>query len=118
MDMENAEPIINRKLATFLICITCLVATVFAQDHLKAAIRQHTVSLAWTASTSAGVTYNVYRTQMQRFYKRPLATGVQATAYDDNSVRSGQTYWYIVKAYDPKTKNESVASNETQAVIP
>ncbi|MBZ5547413.1 MAG: hypothetical protein LAO22_05535 [Acidobacteriia bacterium] len=40
-----------------------------------------------------------------------------STAFTDNSVTAGQTYYYVVTAVDASS-NESGYSNETSAVIP
>jgi fibronectin type 3 domain-containing protein len=40
-----------------------------------------------------------------------------STAYTDNTVASGQTYYYVATAVDGNSQ-ESGYSNETQAVIP
>jgi len=40
-----------------------------------------------------------------------------STSYTDNSVQAGQTYYYVVTAVDG-SGNESVDSNQAQAVIP
>jgi fibronectin type 3 domain-containing protein len=40
-----------------------------------------------------------------------------ATAYTDNTVQAGETYYYVTTAVDSRGI-ESVFSNETMAVIP
>ena len=102
-----------------LLCILCLVASLSAQDRLRVSTRRnHSVTLQWNASTTTGVSYRVYRTQTQNVYSGPLVTGISGTSYIDTSVRGGLHYWYIVRAFDPKTNQESTASNEVQALIP
>jgi len=76
----------------------------------------HQVSLAWTASTTQNVTYNVYRSVTSGSYSTPLATLIGGTSYTDNSVTSGQTYYYVITAVSGGM--ESNHSNETTAVIP
>ena len=49
---------------------------------------------------------------------RPLHQGEPAGAtYAGNNVQAGQTYYYVSTAVD-SSNNESVYSNEAQAVIP
>ncbi|MGO9274515.1 MAG: hypothetical protein ACLQOO_30510 [Terriglobia bacterium] len=78
----------------------------------------HTVSLNWTASTTSGVTYNVYRATSSGGYNysAPLATGISATSYTDCSVTLGQAYYYVTRAVSGSTT--SVNSNEMSVTIP
>jgi hypothetical protein len=79
---------------------------------------QHTVSLGWTTSTSTVVGYNVYRgTQSGGPYAVLTSSPDPSTSYTDNSVQAGQTYYYVITAVDG-SGNESVDSNQAQAVIP
>ncbi len=78
---------------------------------------QHTVSLTWNASASGVVGYNVYRgTTSGGPYAQVTAMNAD-TSYVDNTVQSGQTYFYVTTAVDVSGR-ESVYSNQTQAVIP
>jgi fibronectin type 3 domain-containing protein len=75
--------------------------------------------LNWTASTSTGVTgYNVYRSTVSgsSYAKINLSLVVGAT-YTDATVVSGQTYYYVTTAVDA-SGDESIYSNDVQAVIP
>jgi hypothetical protein len=77
---------------------------------------QHTVTLTWKASTTAGVNYNVYRRGLSGSVKlnpAPLA----ATTYVDRTVQPGQTYSYVAKAVTANGA-ESIASNEVTVTIP
>jgi len=79
---------------------------------------QHNVSLSWTGSTSTVVGYNVYRgTQSGGPYVGLNGSPNATTAYTDNSVQAGQTYYYVVTAVD-SAGTESVYSNQAQAVVP
>jgi HYDIN/CFA65/VesB-like, Ig-like domain/Abnormal spindle-like microcephaly-assoc'd, ASPM-SPD-2-Hydin len=79
---------------------------------------QHSVSLAWTASTSTVAGYNVYRgTQSGGPYAIINGSTETSTSYTDNSVQAGHTYYYVVTAVDG-SGNESVNSNQAQAVVP
>jgi hypothetical protein len=85
---------------------------------------QPIVSLAWNASPSVGVKYNVYRsgTRGECFKiksddcKKINLSPVAGTIYADNTVQGGQSYFYVAKAVGPSGK-ESSPSNEAQAVI-
>jgi hypothetical protein len=78
----------------------------------------HSVTLDWTASTSAVIGYNVYRgTVSGGPYAQLNSPLVTTTQYQDSSVQSGQTYYYVVTAVDP-SHVESTNSNETSATVP
>jgi fibronectin type 3 domain-containing protein len=79
----------------------------------------HSVSLSWTPSTSWNVDgYNVYRgTTSGGPYTKLNSSLVTTPSYTDTTVVSGQTYYYVATALDT-TNNESVYSNEAQAVVP
>jgi hypothetical protein len=79
----------------------------------------HSVSLNWTASTSANVKgYNVYRrAQADGPYTKLTSTPVAGTTFVDITVQAGQTYYYVATAVD-SSNNESGYSNQASAVIP
>lgn len=78
---------------------------------------QHTVDLSWNASTDA-VGYNIYRGSASGGPYAILNSALEsATAYTDNTVISGQTYYYVVTSVNGSDA-ESGYSNQTQAVIP
>ena len=79
----------------------------------------HAVTLNWTASTSSNIAgYNVYRsTTSGGSYTKMNTTLVVPTSYTDNGVSAGQTYFYVATAVDT-SGNESVHSNQAQAVVP
>jgi hypothetical protein len=78
----------------------------------------HSVTLNWTASTSVVSGYNVYRSTISGGpYTKLDSTLVAATTYDDTSVQSGQTYFYVATSVD-SSNVESVNSTEVSATIP
>ena len=82
-----------------------------------AAATQHTVDLSWSASTNA-VGYNLYRGSVSGGPYAMINSSLDSTtAYTDNTVVSGQTYYYVATAVDASS-NESGYSNQTTAVIP
>jgi len=78
----------------------------------------HTVLLQWTASSTSGVTYNVFRgTSKGGEGASPInPTAISGTTYTDTNVTSGQSYFYTVEAVN--SGGSSTASNEAQANIP
>lgn len=81
----------------------------------------HTVSLAWTASTSNNIQgYNVYRgtTSGGPYPTKINATSlVSAVNYADTDVIAGTTYYYVATAVDINN-NESIYSSPATAVVP
>jgi len=77
----------------------------------------HTVALNWTASTTSNVSYKVYRGSISGGPYTFVSSSGTVTNYTDSNVQSGQTYYYVVTALD-SSNNESVYSNQAQAVIP
>jgi Abnormal spindle-like microcephaly-assoc'd, ASPM-SPD-2-Hydin/Protein of unknown function (DUF1573) len=78
----------------------------------------HSVSLAWVASTSTVSGYNVYRsTTSGSGYAKINSSLVAGLTYDDATVQSGTTYYYVATAVD-SSGNESSDSNQATAVIP
>jgi hypothetical protein len=60
------------------------------------------VDLSWTASTTPGATYDVYRTQNLQFpAARVNGPPVAGTSYSDTSVTNTVTYYYYLVAVDP-----------------
>jgi fibronectin type 3 domain-containing protein len=83
------------------------------------AVVSHTVSLNWVASTSTDVLgYNVYRsTAAAGPYTKLTASVVAGTAYVDNNVAAGQTYYYVATAVD-SSNSESEYSAQAAATVP
>jgi hypothetical protein len=79
----------------------------------------HTVNLSWNASGSQGVIgYNVYRSEISGGpYYRINSSLDPNTVYADMYVLDGDTYYYVATAVN-SSGQESVYSNETQAVVP
>jgi hypothetical protein len=76
---------------------------------------QHAVDLNWTGSPTA-VSYNIYRGTVSGG-PYTMINSSSTTGYADNTVVSGQIYYYVAATVDGNS-NESGYSNETQAVIP
>ena len=68
-----------------------------APPNLTAAAGPHAVALTWGASDNATTSYNVYRsTTPGGEGTTPLATGITAKTYTDNTAANGTTYYYKV----------------------
>jgi len=83
------------------------------------AAAQHSVALTWDASSGSDVVgYNVYRgTAKGGPYSKINSSLESSTAYTDNSVALGETYYYVTTSVDG-SGNESGYSNQATAVIP
>jgi len=80
--------------------------------------RNHSVDLAWNASTSDVIGYYVYRSSLAGGPYAKLTSQVQSTTtFTDTSVRAGNTYFYAVTAVDANSV-ESNFSNEAEATAP
>jgi len=78
----------------------------------------HFVSLAWSETSSGVVGYNVYSsTQPSGPATKLTSTPVGTTAYTDNTVQSGQTYYYWITALD-SSGDESAFSSDVAVTIP
>ena len=90
-----------------------------AQNANPQAFGARSVTLTWTASSSSEVLgYNVYRASGTGGpYMKLNSWIIFATNYTDQTVQSGQTYYYVVTATSSGDL-ESAYSNEIVAVIP
>ncbi len=78
---------------------------------------QHTVDLTWNASSDA-VGYNIYRGTVSGGPYTMINSSLDSTtAYTDNTVVSGQTYYYVATSVNSESE-ESGYSNQATAVIP
>jgi hypothetical protein len=77
----------------------------------------HTVDLTWNLSSGA-VGYNIYRGNSSGGPYTMINSALDgSTAYTDNTVVSGQTYYYVATTVDSGS-NESAYSSQVQAIIP
>jgi Abnormal spindle-like microcephaly-assoc'd, ASPM-SPD-2-Hydin/Immunoglobulin domain/Immunoglobulin I-set domain len=78
----------------------------------------HSATLNWVASTSTVAGYNVYRSPVSGTgYAKVSSQLIGSTQYQDTTVLTGQTYFYVVTSSD-SSGLESTFSNEATAVIP
>jgi len=79
---------------------------------------QHSVALAWNASTSAVSGYNVYRSTVSGSnYTKMNSSLVVGLSYSDATVQNSTTYYYVTTAVD-SSGVESAYSNQVTAPIP
>jgi hypothetical protein len=80
---------------------------------------QHTVKLSWYANYPPVAGYNIYRgTAHGGPYSTRLNSSLQTTtSFDDSTVQSGTTYYYVVTAVDTQSQ-ESNYSAEVEVAIP
>lgn len=92
--------------------------TVQSLDGDGTAPETSTVFLAWQASKSKVVGYNVYRGVKSGGPYSMINSGLDPdTSYIDNGVVSGETYYYVTTAVDSGGQ-ESSYSNQAEAIIP
>ena len=95
-----------------------LVAMLFSISAMANTPGKHTVSLSWTASTTSGVTYNIYRGTAAGVCNgtpTPYTTGIATTSFVDQNVPAG-TYFYNVSAVGPS--GESSCDGEVSVTVP
>lgn len=119
LSMGLAACTVNVNILGAGVCTADIVPRVIEAALGKGCVTGHSVVLTWTASTSPGVTYNLYRgTATGGESTLPLnATPISALTYTDSTVQLGQSYYYAVKAVG-SGGSLSVASNESKAVVP
>jgi hypothetical protein len=82
-------------------------------------ISTNEIDLSWTASTTPGVSYVIYRSQLAGTTigaPQIVASGVTGTTYADTSVNPASNYGYYVEAID--AAGLSTASNTASASTP
>lgn len=84
-------------------------------NNLTATAREASVLLEWGASPETDVAgYTILRSQSAGGPYHTLARKVQTTAFVDNTVVPGTTYFYVIRAVD-QSLNRSNISNEVSA---
>jgi large repetitive protein len=76
----------------------------------------HAISLQWHASTTPGVTYDVFRAFAHGGPYTELQSGLTTTSARDTTVTAGAHYYYVVRSQD--SNGQSTSSNEVDAVVP
>ena len=78
---------------------------------------QYSVNLSWSPSTSSVAGYNVYRGTVPGTYSKINTSLDPNTAYSDNTVASGVTYYYAATAVN-SSGQESSYSSPLQVSVP
>ena len=80
----------------------------------------HDVVLAWTASPTPEVTYNVYRGTSSggEISTAQSCIPITLTKCADANVTAGTKYYYVVTAVASNGITQSAASNEASATVP
>lgn len=82
---------------------------------------QHSVSLSWTASTTSGVGYNIYRAKYSTScgsFSKVNATPNAATSYTDDTVVKATSYCYGVKAVNTANQESDYSNVVSNVSIP
>jgi len=102
-----------------LLVLLFFTASAFAQSH--------NIILTWTASTTSGVGYNIYRGtaagQESNISQTASPTGVNCsgatcTYTDTANLVAGTTYYYFVRTINMISNAQSTPSNEASGMIP
>ena len=82
------------------VTLTTMAGEVAPPANLTGTASGSQINLSWTASTTAGVTYTVYRESSANTAAgfQSIANGLKTTTYTDTAVTSGVTYTYDVLA--------------------
>jgi hypothetical protein len=103
---------------TFTLCV--LIALLCAVPAFANTPGKHSVALTWVGSTTAGVTYNVYKGTAAGVCNgtpTPYTTGILTTQFvDTTGLTDGQTVFYNVSAV--KAGAESNCDGEVTVQIP
>jgi mannan endo-1,4-beta-mannosidase len=104
----SASPAVN---------VTITAALPAAPSNLTAAaVSMSEIDLSWAASSTTGVTYNVYASAVSGFTPAAgnrIATGVTGTSYANNGLAPSTARYYAVTAQN--VNGESAASNQASA---
>ena len=72
------------------------------------------VKISWKKSSNKNVTYEIYRKQAGKSWKKIKTLGVNSTSYRDKGVSANTKYYYKMKAVDRKSqKGKTFSSNYT-----
>jgi beta-galactosidase len=74
------------------------------------------INLSWTASTTSGVTYDVYRSTTSGFTpsaSNEVGPNVSGTTYSDTGLTASTTYYYAVEASDSAGNSTAALANQT-----
>ena len=74
------------------------------------------ITLSWTASTTTGVTYSVYRGTVSGGPYSQVVAGITNLSWDDTTAAHGETYYYVATAVGTDGQ-ESSYSNQASVTV-
>ncbi len=91
-----------------------------ASNLAATAISSTQINLSWTASSSTGVTYEIFRSTVSGFTpsnSNRIANGLTTTSFSDTGLTPSTAYFYLVEAVNAGGAS-SAASNQASATTP
>ena len=119
---KDSSSIIHKSIIFAALCVLALVGApskAGAQEVSSASytiVTANWIALDWQASTTPGVTYNVFRGTVSGGPYSEVASGIGCTCYNDLVASSG-TFFYVVTAQD-SSGVQSLDSNQASATVP
>src|ERR1022692_4252352 len=87
-----------KRLIISILLLLIYSSSIMAQGNLSAAVTPSSATLTWTASTTSGVNYHVYKATVAAGPFKLIST-LAATTVIDYLVVPGHTYIYYVTSY-------------------
>ena len=84
------------------------------------AISSSQINLGWTASSTSGATYNIFRSTTSGFTpssSNRIAIGLTNTSFSDTGLTASTTYFYLVEAVNPSGVS-SAPANQARGQTP
>lgn len=120
--MQSAVEVEEGKADEVKLAILIVVLSFALQAHASTPCGSypHCVKLSWqwTAPNADAWVFRVYRSQTDGGPYTKIAGGMTVTHWRDVNVVAGETYYYVVTAYDKTTKEETSYSEQVAATIP
>jgi hypothetical protein len=79
---------------------------------LGVSVRDRSLLLSWSPSTTPGVAYRVLRSLTGGTGFQTIIDSMSIVSVIDTGLVNGRTYYYVVRAFDPGSRLESPNSNE------
>jgi fibronectin type 3 domain-containing protein len=116
--VPNCSRVALRVAFIFMACFGLTSCGAAAIENPTGLATPHSITVTWDASPSIVSGYVVYRSTDTVGPFIPVQTTLAATMqYTDTNVVAGQTYFYMVTAYDSALV-ESIPSNLVSATVP
>jgi chitodextrinase len=91
-----------------------------ASSLMATTISSSQINLSWTASSTSGVTYNIFRSTTSGFTPSPsnrITSGLTTTSFSDTGLAPSTSYFYLVEAVNAGGVS-SAPTNQTGATTP